>query len=1167
MADKTDKEVLGVIGDALFYKAAEPFAAIGMASEVLKKREIEIAGLALEEKVQTPPASTAKVPVGRSAAAAPSRAPAPARSKVTAATAKPPTAAVKAPAKTPAAAAAARPSPTKAVASPKATAAKVLSAAKEAPKTAKEEATAGASVPGQLVDTLLDFVDGKPEGMARLAFKFRCSMDLSAGDCIVITLPDFEGDQSTPILLDDVAGKPMELLSASWLVCPPRVELKVPEEKVISKDTLVEIASREACVRIPMKGITEDSKREFLVSASCKQGQVPPSPVLSVCSIRGCQLSADLQRALVYLGCLLVESGPRGSRRKTYRQAAFSCFNLVLRDAHLVEGREGLVLLAASARELALLFPNVFLDARTEGKIYGGMRDLAGDLREVDPIFKVEEAEETSDPSELVASWRKAAEKACSSYMGWKESLCAEERIILLRKSVATENFKEAMAMLKELETQYLSAVNSKSSIDRVRECLTDMASVFDDAAVEILSQQDELDNMHCCLGHVREEAKHLHSIYGSPGQDGKSSSRSAEKDSANLDEIKAILKNRGVFGSVSIDEQLKELEEEYHDNVQFGLQLQADTVALLLEWYREYRTNMERGGEFYSKQKEEESQDVVMYSKELNEAMEEYRKGLKRCKESSQVEGKLLFAAGRVKYFLGALDDAIETLERCCKIDASDLGGSLYLGLCYLAKEEAFVRANLDKIERCMEKSILAMGSQVDLLMNGDSTCLQQYELLSDETVRISNPDVQRGSVEFGIALMEHGRTAKAITMLEISIKILSNIANLGLCQQTQSESKVLKMRAEAHLIQAYKKSNKHKTAFDMLKALNQTLSTQVEKNAASIETRLRNAELAVAMASSRADVHEFLGHALLDMYEHHPGHRSDAALLQQAEESFRRSLLLEGKPFQPLTDQLEGVTAKPTSTASKAPLKTPSQSVGRGKGKPENVVKGGAKSPASKPANASTGNAKEKAEEGDDRKEEKLVNPRSCSSRIGLAKVLTEKGGDPTAFPPDLIASVTSLYEESIEINPRDFEAYFKIGELLDLKDPKRAAAIYSQYPVNFDSPNHDDAFVAGEVVRLSMRGKDYTKWSKGSPELVNVGKSLVVMARVQSLEVIRDYVEKLEVANHTQILCEVFAEVNRKSVDDPDMRAHFARKGWIVGPETLKAAMDAARAARPL
>ena len=211
----------------------------------------------------------------------------------------------------------------------------------------------------------------------------------------------------------------------------------------------------------------------------------------------------------------------------------------------------------------------------------------------------------------------------------------------------------------------------------------------------------------------------------------------------------------------------------------------------------------------------------------------------------------------------------------------------------------------------------------------------------------------------------------------------------------------------------------------------------------------RLRNAELAVAIAPSRADVHEFLGHALLDMYEHHPGHRSDAALLQQAEESFRRSLLLEGKPFQPLTDQLEGVTTKPTGTASKAPLKTPAQSVGRGRGKPENVVKGGAKSPASKPANASTGNGKEKAEEGEDRKEEKLVNPRSSSSRIGLAKVLTEKGGDPTAFPADLIASVTSLYEESIEINPRDFEAYFKIGELLDLKDPKRAAAIYRSTP----------------------------------------------------------------------------------------------------------------------
>mmetsp|Transcript_5433 Transcript_5433/g.8639 ORF Transcript_5433/g.8639 Transcript_5433/m.8639 type:complete len:150 (-) Transcript_5433:30-479(-) len=136
-------------------------------------------------------------------------------------------------------------------------------------------------------------------------------------------------------------------------------------------------------------------------------------------------------------------------------------------------------------------------------------------------------------------------------------------------------------------------------------------------------------------------------------------------------------------------------------------------------------------------------------------------------------------------------------------------------------------------------------------------------------------------------------------------------------------------------------------------------------------------------------------------------------------------------------------------------------------------------------------------------------------------------------------------------------------KVGELLELKDPKKAGDIYSRYPANFDNPNNDDAFIAGEVVRLLMRGKDYTKWKADSEELVKVGKSLVVMGLVQSVEVISGWVEKLEAANQTSILCEVFCAVNRKPKDDEEMKRYFQRKGWILGKATLQAAIDAARA----
>ena len=46
--------------------------------------------------------------------------------------------------------------------------------------------------------------------------------------------------------------------------------------------------------------------------------------------------------------------------------------------------------------------------------------------------------------------------------------------------------------------------------------------------------------------------------------------------------------------------------------------------------------------------------------------------------------------------------------------------------------------------------------------------------------------------------------------------------------------------------------------------------------------------------------------------------------------------------------------------------------------------------------------------------------------------------------------------------------------------------------------------------------MRGKDYLKWPKGGVEVLNVAKGLVVMAKVNGLDMISSYVEKLEGTN---------------------------------------------------
>ena len=42
--------------------------------------------------------------------------------------------------------------------------------------------------------------------------------------------------------------------------------------------------------------------------------------------------------------------------------------------------------------------------------------------------------------------------------------------------------------------------------------------------------------------------------------------------DQANLDEVAGLLKQRGVFGTPSVEDTIKEMEDEYHDNIRFGL-------------------------------------------------------------------------------------------------------------------------------------------------------------------------------------------------------------------------------------------------------------------------------------------------------------------------------------------------------------------------------------------------------------------------------------------------------------------------------------------------------------------------------------------------------------------------------------------------------------------
>ena len=50
-------------------------------------------------------------------------------------------------------------------------------------------------------------------------------------------------------------------------------------------------------------------------------------------------------------------------------------------------------------------------------------------------------------------------------------------------------------------------------------------------------------------------------------------------------------------------------------------------------------------------------------------------------------------------------------------------------------------------------------------------------------------------------------------------------------------------------------------------------------------------------------------------------------------------------------------------------------------------------------------------------------------------------------------------------------------------------------------------------------------------------------------------------------TGILCELYAAVNNRPIDDPEMKTYFHRKGWVTGTEALTQAVADARLACPL
>ena len=405
---------------------------------------------------------------------------------------------------------------------------------------------------------------------------------------------------------------------------------------------------------------------------------------------------------------------------------------------------------------------------------------------------------------------------------------------------------------------------------------------------------------------------------------------------------------------------------------------------------------------------------------------------------------------------------------------------------------------------------------------------------------------------------------------MLGSSTKALSYLS-----QSAKAQAKIWEGRARVQLVKNLDAAGDKAGAMDQALKIEEALKYANKGDGESLDRRLANAELAVSVAPSWAVSWAIRGDVLWAIHEYHPTRKREAALLDDAEEAYKKAISLEGQakaplpgPKPPAPSGGAGAPAGARSPAASPPAAARGVAA-RGVASKGGAAKGGSARPTTSAGSAVGGGGSLGGGGGNNGGAG--ANGKIAGVRIGLAKIMAERLGevvaDPMAIKEEDRNALVQLYEEAISIDARDVEPYYKVGELLELKCPQRAAEVYAKYPANFEAPNLDDAFIAGEVVRLSLRGKDYLKWTKGGTEVLNVAKGLVVMAKVNGLDMISSYVEKLEGANQTEILCEVYAAVNNRATDDPEMKAYYHRKGWVTGAAALQQAIEHARLMHPL
>ncbi|KAI8803001.1 hypothetical protein BJ742DRAFT_909525 [Cladochytrium replicatum] len=215
----------------------------------------------------------------------------------------------------------------------------------------------------------------------------------------------------------------------------------------------------------------------------------------------------------------------------------------------------------------------------------------------------------------------------------------------------------------------------------------------------------------------------------------------------------------------------------------------------------------------------------------------------------------------------------------------------------------------------------------------------------------------------------------------------------------------------------------------------------------------------------------------------------------------------------------------------------------------------------PAARPLSAPP--AQNTSETPQPTQEPSKIWPKTAAPRLGLARTLMRRlsllerqkeiartsygtvPGPEGDVMPQLVEEISNWYRQAMSLQDADnhisHDAYTELAGILEHWVSVSAAAdVYKLFPMPENDATQEDLFVIGELVRVLMKEKLFSE-----PKLA---QGLIHLGRHGGVTNVQKYIDILDSGGQNKMLMQVFAGINRKPTDHPDMVAFFKTKFWL-------------------